>query len=146
MANKPSESVKAEAYEADAKVDEADETIVADEIESNVIGEIATADKVIVINKPAEAKEAEADEANEAEANEANPTKVDEANDVGAVKASAADEAHVTDETIASNNTTKANNANEVDKVDEDDKEDLAGEANDVNGANGANDPTTRQS
>ena len=33
MANKPSEAVKAEAYEADAEVNEADEAIVADEIE-----------------------------------------------------------------------------------------------------------------
>ena len=33
MANKPSEAVEAEAYEADAEVDEADEAIVADEIE-----------------------------------------------------------------------------------------------------------------
>ncbi len=33
MANKPSKAVEAEAYEADAEVDEADEAIVADEIE-----------------------------------------------------------------------------------------------------------------
>ena len=33
MADKPSEAVEAEAYEADAEVDEADEAIVADEIE-----------------------------------------------------------------------------------------------------------------
>ena len=33
MADKPSEAVEAEAYEADAEVDEADEVIVADEIE-----------------------------------------------------------------------------------------------------------------
>jgi len=33
VANKPSEAVEAEAYEADAEVDEADEAIVADEIE-----------------------------------------------------------------------------------------------------------------
>ncbi len=32
MANKPSEAVEAEAYEADAEVDEANEAIVADEI------------------------------------------------------------------------------------------------------------------
>jgi hypothetical protein len=40
---------------------------VADEIEANVINEVAAADEVIVINKPAKAEEAEADEANEAE-------------------------------------------------------------------------------
>ena len=33
MANKPAEAVEAEAYEADAEVDEADEAIMADEIE-----------------------------------------------------------------------------------------------------------------
>ena len=33
MADKPAEAVEAEAYEADAEVDEADEAIVADEIE-----------------------------------------------------------------------------------------------------------------
>ena len=33
MADEPAEAVKAEAYEADAEVDEADEAIVADEIE-----------------------------------------------------------------------------------------------------------------
>ncbi len=33
MADKPAEAVEAEAYEADAKVDEADGAIVADEIE-----------------------------------------------------------------------------------------------------------------
>ena len=33
VADKPAEAVEAEAYEADAEVDEADETIVADEIE-----------------------------------------------------------------------------------------------------------------
>ena len=32
MADKPSEAVEAEAYEADAEVDEANEAIVADEI------------------------------------------------------------------------------------------------------------------
>ncbi len=32
MADKPSEAVEADAYEADADVDEADEAIVADEI------------------------------------------------------------------------------------------------------------------
>ena len=35
MADKPTEAVKAEAYEADAKVNEADEAIVANEIEDN---------------------------------------------------------------------------------------------------------------
>ena len=33
MADKPAKAVEAEAYEADAKVDEADEAIVANEIE-----------------------------------------------------------------------------------------------------------------
>ena len=33
MADKPAEAVEAEAYEADAEVNEADEAIVADEIE-----------------------------------------------------------------------------------------------------------------
>jgi hypothetical protein len=33
VANKPAEAVEAEAYESDAEVDEADEAIVADEIE-----------------------------------------------------------------------------------------------------------------
>lgn len=33
VVDKPSEAVEAEAYEADAEVDEADEVIVADEIE-----------------------------------------------------------------------------------------------------------------
>ncbi len=33
MADKPAEAVKAEAYKADAEVNEADEAIVADEIE-----------------------------------------------------------------------------------------------------------------
>ena len=49
MANKPAEAVEAEAYEADAKVDEADEAIVADEIkdakaavEANVSDEFET--------------------------------------------------------------------------------------------------------
>ena len=49
MANKPSEAVEAEAYEADAEVDEADEAIVADEIkdakaavEANVADEFET--------------------------------------------------------------------------------------------------------
>jgi len=37
-----------------------------------VIDEIAVADEVIVIDKPAEAEEAKADEANEAKADEAN--------------------------------------------------------------------------
>ena len=41
-------------------------------IEANVIDEIAVADEVIVIDKPAEAEEAKADEANEAKADEAN--------------------------------------------------------------------------
>ncbi len=49
MANKPAEAVEAEAYEADAEVDEADEAIVADEIkdakaavEANVADEFET--------------------------------------------------------------------------------------------------------
>jgi hypothetical protein len=49
VANKPAEAVEAEAYEADAKVDEADEAIVADEIkdakaavEANVSDEFET--------------------------------------------------------------------------------------------------------
>jgi hypothetical protein len=49
VANKPAEAVEAEAYEADAKVDEADEVIVADEIkdaiaavEANVADEFET--------------------------------------------------------------------------------------------------------
>ena len=33
VANKPAEAIKAEAYEADTEVDEADEAIVANEIE-----------------------------------------------------------------------------------------------------------------
>ncbi len=45
--------------------DETDMADVADEIEANVINEIAAADKVIVINKPAKAEEADADKANE---------------------------------------------------------------------------------
>ena len=49
VANKPAEAVEAEAYEADAEVDEADEAIVADEIkdakaavEANVSDEFET--------------------------------------------------------------------------------------------------------
>jgi hypothetical protein len=49
VANKPAEAVEAEAYEADAEVDEADEAIVADEIkdakaavEANVADEFET--------------------------------------------------------------------------------------------------------
>jgi hypothetical protein len=61
-----------------AEADEADEAIVADEIEANVIDEIAAADKVIVIDKPAEAEEAEADKANEAKADEAEADVADE--------------------------------------------------------------------
>ena len=37
VANKPSEAVEAEAYEADAEVDEADEAIVANEIEDSEV-------------------------------------------------------------------------------------------------------------
>ena len=60
MAGKPAEAVEAEAYKAnDAKADEADEAIVADEIKANVIDKIAAADKVFVMDKPAEAEEAE---------------------------------------------------------------------------------------
>ena len=44
---------------------------MAKEIEANVIDEISVANEVIVIDKPAEAEEAEADKANEAEADEA---------------------------------------------------------------------------
>ena len=39
---------------------------MAKEIEANVIDEISVANEVIVIDKPAEAEEAEADKANEA--------------------------------------------------------------------------------
>lgn len=52
--------------------DETDKADVADEIEANVINEIAAADKVIVINKPAKAEEADANKANEADTDEAN--------------------------------------------------------------------------
>ena len=52
--------------------DETDKADVADEIEANVINEIAAADKVIVIDKPTEAEEVEADKANKAKADEAN--------------------------------------------------------------------------
>ena len=45
---------------------------MANEIEANVIDEIAVADEVIVIDKTAKAEEAEADKANKAEADEAN--------------------------------------------------------------------------
>ena len=52
-------------YEADKAASEAD-------TEADVIDEIAAADEVIVIDKPAEAEEAEADKANKADADEAN--------------------------------------------------------------------------
>ena len=42
MANKPAGSVEAEAYEADAGVDEADEAIVANEIEDAVADKFET--------------------------------------------------------------------------------------------------------
>ena len=54
------------------EANEADEAIVADEIEANVIDKIDAADEIIVIDKPAKAGEADANEANEAEADEAN--------------------------------------------------------------------------
>ena len=54
---------------------------MVNEIEANVIDEIAAANEVIVINKPAEAEEAKADNVKEAEANEAN-TKADVANEL----------------------------------------------------------------
>ncbi len=41
---------------------------MADEIKANVINKIAAADKIIVIDKPVEAEEAEADKANKAKA------------------------------------------------------------------------------
>ena len=46
MADKPTEAVKAEAYEADVKVDEADEAIVVDEIkDAKVAVEAKVADE-----------------------------------------------------------------------------------------------------
>ena len=54
---------------------------MADEIEANVIDKIAAANKVIAIEKPAEAEEAKADEANKVEADEAN-AKADVANEL----------------------------------------------------------------
>ena len=51
VADKLTEAVEIEAYKAkDAKADEANVAIMANEIEDNVIDEIAAADKVIVIN------------------------------------------------------------------------------------------------
>ena len=51
VADKLTEAVEVEAYKAnDAEADEANMAIMANEIEDNVIDEIAAADKVIVIN------------------------------------------------------------------------------------------------
>ena len=73
VADKLTKAVEVEAYKANNdEADEANVAIMANEIEANVIDEIAAADKVIVIDKPAKAEEAEANKANEAEADEAN--------------------------------------------------------------------------
>jgi len=66
VANKLAEADEADAYEAnnaeadeaDAEVNEANETIVSDEIETNVIGEIVAANKAIVIDKVVAVNEA----------------------------------------------------------------------------------------